>query len=34
MLGTWRLLYNHIACVIIAIRSSTINPKLHNYNNL
>ena len=26
--------YNHIACVIIAIPSSVINPKSHNYNSL
>ena len=25
---------NHIACVIIAIRSSEINPKSHDYNSL
>ena len=28
------LLFNHIACVIIAIRSSAINPKLHDFNSL
>ena len=28
------LCYNHIACVIIAIRSSAINPISHDYNSL
>ena len=25
---------NHIACVVITISSSTINPESHNYNSL